>query len=71
MLAGAFFLDKYLLVDFVFGFSNSGLLYFQGVPVAPLWDFGKGHFVGVLSAIDFILILREVHGYFYRGYIKN
>ncbi|XP_074312252.1 sucrose nonfermenting 4-like protein [Silene latifolia] len=40
------------------------ILYEQGVPVAPLWDFGKGHFVGVLSAIDFILILRELgnHG---------
>ncbi|XP_057539192.1 sucrose nonfermenting 4-like protein isoform X1 [Amaranthus tricolor] len=40
------------------------ILYEQGVPAAPLWDFGKGHFVGVLSAIDFILILRELgnHG---------
>ncbi|KAH9602460.1 hypothetical protein KSS87_005257 [Heliosperma pusillum] len=40
------------------------ILYEQGVPVAPLWDFSKGHFVGVLSAIDFILILRELgnHG---------
>ena len=33
---------------------------FQGIPVAPLWDFYKGQFVGVLSALDFILILREV-----------
>ncbi|GMG99724.1 hypothetical protein Nepgr_001564 [Nepenthes gracilis] len=40
------------------------ILYEQGIPVAPLWDFHKGHFVGVLSAIDFILILRELgnHG---------
>lgn len=40
------------------------ILYEQGIPVAPLWDFGKSHFVGVLSAIDFILILREIgnHG---------
>ncbi|KAM7481474.1 hypothetical protein LguiB_006057 [Lonicera macranthoides] len=40
------------------------ILYEQGVPVAPLWDFCKGHFVGVLSALDFILILRELgnHG---------
>ncbi|CAL5378820.1 unnamed protein product [Camellia sinensis] len=30
-----------------------------GIPVAPLWDFCKGQFVGVLSALDFILILRE------------
>ncbi|RVW53207.1 Sucrose nonfermenting 4-like protein [Vitis vinifera] len=35
-------------------------LYEQGIPVAPLWDFCKGQFVGVLSALDFILILREV-----------
>lgn len=28
--------------------------------MAPLWDFSKGQFVGVLSALDFILILREV-----------
>lgn len=40
------------------------ILYEQGIPVAPLWDFDKGNFVGVLSAIDFILILRELgnHG---------
>ncbi|XVF66254.1 hypothetical protein PTKIN_Ptkin10aG0020500 [Pterospermum kingtungense] len=36
----------------------------QGIPMAPLWDFGKGKFVGVISASDFILILRELgnHG---------
>ncbi|XWS08619.1 hypothetical protein CRYUN_Cryun40dG0017300 [Craigia yunnanensis] len=36
----------------------------QGIPIAPLWDFCKGKFVGVLSASDFILILRELgnHG---------
>ncbi|GAB4835821.1 AMP-activated serine/threonine-protein kinase regulatory subunit [Ancistrocladus abbreviatus] len=40
------------------------ILYEQGIPVAPLWDFSRGHFVGVLTAIDFILILRELgnHG---------
>ncbi|KAI8023710.1 Sucrose nonfermenting 4-like protein [Camellia lanceoleosa] len=40
------------------------ILYEQGIPVAPLWDFGKGLFVGVLSALYFILILRELgnHG---------
>ena len=32
----------------------------QGIYMAPLWDFSKGQFVGVLSALDFILILREV-----------
>ncbi|PPD72609.1 hypothetical protein GOBAR_DD30495 [Gossypium barbadense] len=36
----------------------------QGIPVAPLWDFYKGKFVGVISASDFILILRQLgnHG---------
>lgn len=40
------------------------ILYEQGIPMAPLWDFCKGQFVGVLSAMDFILILRELgnHG---------
>lgn len=33
---------------------------FQGISIAPLWDCCKGQFVGVLSALDFILILREV-----------
>lgn len=40
------------------------ILYEQGIPVAPLWDFYSGQFVGMLSALDFILILREIgsHG---------
>uniref|UniRef100_A0A6M2F3F9 CBS domain-containing protein n=1 Tax=Populus davidiana TaxID=266767 RepID=A0A6M2F3F9_9ROSI len=40
------------------------ILYEQGIPMAPLWDFCKGQFVGVLTALDFILILRELgtHG---------
>lgn len=40
------------------------ILYEQGIPTAPLWDFRQGRFVGVLSAMDFILILRELgnHG---------
>ncbi|XP_019419609.1 PREDICTED: sucrose nonfermenting 4-like protein isoform X1 [Lupinus angustifolius] len=40
------------------------VLHEQGIYVAPLWDFCKGQFVGVLSASDFILILRELgnHG---------
>ncbi|KAM0984968.1 hypothetical protein COP2_012583 [Malus domestica] len=40
------------------------ILHEQGIPLAPLWDFSNGHFVGVLSALDFILILRELgnHG---------
>ncbi|PHT41308.1 Sucrose nonfermenting 4-like protein [Capsicum baccatum] len=36
------------------------VLYEQGISVAPLWDFCKGQFVGVLTAIDFILILMEL-----------
>ncbi|KAH1243661.1 Sucrose nonfermenting 4-like protein [Glycine soja] len=40
------------------------ILHEQGIPVAPLWDICKGQFVGVLSALDFILIIRELgnHG---------
>lgn len=40
------------------------ILYEQGIPVAPLWDTYRGQFVGMLSALDFILILRELgnHG---------
>ncbi|KVH91528.1 sucrose nonfermenting 4-like protein isoform X1 [Cynara cardunculus var. scolymus] len=40
------------------------ILYEQGISTAPLWDFCKGQFVGVLSALDFILIMRELgnHG---------
>ncbi|KAL6971309.1 AMP-activated serine/threonine-protein kinase regulatory subunit [Sarracenia purpurea var. burkii] len=40
------------------------ILHEQGIPMAPLWDFCKGQFVGVLSALDFILIIREIgsHG---------
>nr|XP_015900020.2 sucrose nonfermenting 4-like protein isoform X1 [Ziziphus jujuba var. spinosa]XP_048320720.1 sucrose nonfermenting 4-like protein isoform X1 [Ziziphus jujuba var. spinosa] len=40
------------------------ILHEQGIPLAPLWDFCKGQFVGVLSVLDFILILRELgnHG---------
>ncbi|XP_020227809.1 sucrose nonfermenting 4-like protein [Cajanus cajan] len=40
------------------------ILHEQGIPMAPLWDLCKGQFVGVLSALDFILILRELgnHG---------
>ncbi|KAF5955823.1 hypothetical protein HYC85_008679 [Camellia sinensis] len=38
--------------------------YFQGIPMPPLGDFCKGQFVGVLSALDFIMIVRELgsHG---------
>ncbi|KAJ4839918.1 AMP-activated serine/threonine-protein kinase regulatory subunit [Turnera subulata] len=40
------------------------VLHEQGIPLAPLWDSFKGKFVGVLSALDFILILSELgnHG---------
>jgi len=36
------------------------IVFFQDVSMAPLWDFCKSQFVGVLSAMDFILILKEV-----------
>lgn len=39
------------------------ILYEQGIPVAPLWDDRKGEFVGMLSASDFITILREIGNY--------
>ncbi|CAL5383604.1 unnamed protein product [Camellia sinensis] len=32
----------------------------HGIPMAPLGDFCKGQFVGVLSALDFIMIVREL-----------
>ncbi|KAH6756211.1 sucrose nonfermenting-like protein [Perilla frutescens var. hirtella] len=40
------------------------ILHEQGISTAPLWDFSKGKFIGVLSALDFILIMRELgtHG---------
>ncbi|KAL7178099.1 hypothetical protein ACSBR2_031285 [Camellia fascicularis] len=40
------------------------ILHEQGIPMAPLGDFCKGQFVGVLSALDFIMIVRELgsHG---------
>ncbi|KAL1543104.1 AMP-activated serine/threonine-protein kinase regulatory subunit [Salvia divinorum] len=40
------------------------ILHEQGVSTAPLWDFSKSRFIGVLSALDFILIMRELgtHG---------
>ncbi|XP_042517570.1 sucrose nonfermenting 4-like protein isoform X2 [Macadamia integrifolia] len=36
------------------------ILYEQGIPMAPLWDFCKGQVIGVLTPLDFILILREL-----------
>ncbi|KAG6764885.1 hypothetical protein POTOM_032374 [Populus tomentosa] len=36
------------------------ILFEQGISMAPLWDFSRGQFVGMLSALDFILILREL-----------
>ncbi|CAM6101562.1 unnamed protein product [Calypogeia fissa] len=35
-------------------------LYEQGIPSAPLWDSDKQQFVGMLSASDFITILRQL-----------
>ncbi|KAI3768357.1 hypothetical protein L2E82_18958 [Cichorium intybus] len=36
----------------------------DGISTAPLWDFSKGQFVGVLTVLDFILIMCELgsHG---------
>ncbi|XP_051129952.1 sucrose nonfermenting 4-like protein [Andrographis paniculata] len=36
------------------------ILHDQGIPMAALWNSPKGKFVGVLSALDFILIMREL-----------
>ncbi|EXB74812.1 Sucrose nonfermenting 4-like protein [Morus notabilis] len=40
------------------------ILHEQGFPLAPLWDDARGQLVGILSVMDFILILRELgnHG---------
>lgn len=40
------------------------ILHEQGISVAPLWDSETSQFVGILSALDFIIILRELgnHG---------
>ncbi|KAI3751964.1 hypothetical protein L2E82_23058 [Cichorium intybus] len=38
----------------------------DGISTAPLWDFSKGRFVGVLTALDFILIMREPCGIAYK-----
>eukprot|EP00252_Welwitschia_mirabilis_P005934 TRINITY_DN16528_c0_g1_i1.p1 TRINITY_DN16528_c0_g1~~TRINITY_DN16528_c0_g1_i1.p1 ORF type:complete len:509 (-),score=101.56 TRINITY_DN16528_c0_g1_i1:535-2061(-) len=38
------------------------VLHEQGIPVAPLWD-SKSGFVGMLSASDFIIILKELGRY--------
>ncbi|RDY03671.1 Sucrose nonfermenting 4-like protein, partial [Mucuna pruriens] len=39
-------------------------LYQEGISMAPIWDSSKCQFVGMLSAMDFILILKElrIHG---------
>ncbi|CAL5332287.1 unnamed protein product [Camellia sinensis] len=44
--------------------SEADLEIHVGIPMAPLGDFCKGQFVGVLSALDFIMIVRELgsHG---------
>lgn len=36
------------------------VLYEQGIPVAPLWDSDRQQFVGMLTAADFIEILRQI-----------
>lgn len=39
------------------------ILHEQGIPVAPLWDSYNGRFVGILSPLDFILLLRELEAH--------
>uniref|UniRef100_A0A7N0U6H6 CBS domain-containing protein n=1 Tax=Kalanchoe fedtschenkoi TaxID=63787 RepID=A0A7N0U6H6_KALFE len=39
------------------------ILYEQGISVAPLWDFDAGSFVGIITAMDFILILKELQNW--------
>lgn len=49
-----------LLLSYIYLQCN--LIYFQGIFMAPVWDSSKRQFVGMLSAVDFILILQEVCG---------
>ncbi|CAM8927976.1 unnamed protein product [Rhodiola kirilowii] len=39
------------------------ILYEQGISVAPLWDFDAGHFIGIVTAMDFIMILKELQNW--------
>ncbi|KAF5955821.1 hypothetical protein HYC85_008677 [Camellia sinensis] len=57
-------LDVDLPVKLAFHILHEQTSYFQGIPMAPLGDFCMGQFVGVLSALDFIMIVRELgsHG---------
>lgn len=54
------FLDAGIKLAYAYFWTKLFFSFFQGIPLAPLWDFSKGQFVGVLTALDFILILREV-----------
>lgn len=51
---------KHCLKSVYFPSCYPFFFFWQGVTVAPLWDSRKCQFVGVLSALDFILILQEV-----------
>ncbi|CAA0817670.1 Sucrose nonfermenting 4-like protein [Striga hermonthica] len=64
-----FWLSSMYLVDFVQVIALDvdlpvkqafHILHEQGICMAPLWNFAKGKFVGVISALDFILIMREL-----------
>ncbi|KAK9108642.1 hypothetical protein Syun_024653 [Stephania yunnanensis] len=37
------------------------VMFEQGLPVVPVWDDFRGQLIGMLTASDFILILRELH----------
>lgn len=51
--------SAYLFLFYYNSFQTTN--YLQGISMAPLWDFSKGRFIGVLSALDFILIMKEVY----------
>lgn len=54
------FLHLHTLLIWSLHLQFSDLDNLQGIYTAPLWDMCKGQFVGVLSTLDFILILKEV-----------
>ena len=57
-------LGKVVALDISFPVKQAfHVLYEQGIYVAPLWDCNKGEFVGMLSALEFITILRELGNY--------
>ncbi|KAG2721516.1 hypothetical protein I3760_02G085100 [Carya illinoinensis] len=61
ILSTSYFLSQVFVFDVDLPMKQAfHILHEQGIPMAALCDFGRGQFVGVLSALDFILILREL-----------